>query len=297
MKKIFNTLRFILSHPLNRDRKLSAAVRWLRWQIGSRIIPGSVAVNYAANSRLLVNRGMTGATGNVYCGLHEFNDMAFLLHFLRPGELFVDIGANVGSYTVLASGVVGAKTLAIEPVPATFVHLTDNINLNGVYDLVRAENIALGSSESSLEMTCDQDTVNHAVTDSDKGVQTVTVQVKRLDDLMCGTVPSLIKIDVEGYETEVIGGAVQVLTNPCCQVVIMELNESGSRYGYDDKDLHHKMLDYGFSPYTYDPQTRVLRFLNDEVSVGDNTIYIKNREAALKRVQCANPVLILGKEV
>ena len=45
--------------------------------------------------------GMTGATGNVYCGLHEFEDMALVLHALRPRDLFVDVGANVGSYTVL----------------------------------------------------------------------------------------------------------------------------------------------------------------------------------------------------
>jgi hypothetical protein len=47
--------------------------------------------------------GMTGATGNLYVGLHEFEEMAFLLHFLRPGDLFADVGANVGSYTILAA--------------------------------------------------------------------------------------------------------------------------------------------------------------------------------------------------
>jgi hypothetical protein len=43
---------------------------------------------------------MTGATGNVYYGLHEFQDMAFVTHYLREGYLFADIGANIGSYSV-----------------------------------------------------------------------------------------------------------------------------------------------------------------------------------------------------
>jgi hypothetical protein len=42
-------------------------------------------------------------SGNIYAGLHEFGDMAFVLHFLRAGDLFADVGANIGSYTVLAS--------------------------------------------------------------------------------------------------------------------------------------------------------------------------------------------------
>jgi hypothetical protein len=40
---------------------------------------------------------MTGATQNLYCELHEYNDMAFLLHFLREEDSFADVGANIGS--------------------------------------------------------------------------------------------------------------------------------------------------------------------------------------------------------
>jgi len=44
------------------------------------------------------------------------NDMGFLLHFLRKDDLFLDVGANIGSYTVLAGGAVGAKSISFEPV-------------------------------------------------------------------------------------------------------------------------------------------------------------------------------------
>ena len=56
---------------------------------------------------------MTGATQNIYCGLQEFEEMAFLLHFLRKDDLPLDIGANIGSYTILAASSVGARTMAI----------------------------------------------------------------------------------------------------------------------------------------------------------------------------------------
>lgn len=88
---ILNTLSFLLGHPLSQGRKLQTLRRYLVWQIGARLVPGPVACEFANGARLLVRPGMTGATGNVYVGLHEFEDMAFVLHFLRAGDLLEDI--------------------------------------------------------------------------------------------------------------------------------------------------------------------------------------------------------------
>jgi hypothetical protein len=87
---------------------------------------------------------MTGATGNIYSGLHEFEDMGFLLHFLRPDDLFVDIGANIGSYTILASAAIGAATIAFEPVPDTHEWLRLNVAINNVDNKVERRREALG---------------------------------------------------------------------------------------------------------------------------------------------------------
>ena len=134
MDAILNLASYIASHPLTRDRKLRAFTRLLRWQVESRL-RGEVVVPWVEGTRLAARRGMAGATGNIYCGLHEFEDMAFVLHFLRPGDLFVDIGANIGSYTVLASGVRKARTMAFEPDPLTFEALSRNIALNQLEEL------------------------------------------------------------------------------------------------------------------------------------------------------------------
>ncbi|MDN2583382.1 hypothetical protein [Aquibium sp. ELW1220] len=64
-----------------------------------------VIIDWIDGAKLAVRRGMIGATGNIYCGLHEYVDMRFVLDTLQPGDLFVDIGAPVVSYTVLASKV------------------------------------------------------------------------------------------------------------------------------------------------------------------------------------------------
>jgi hypothetical protein len=122
---------FLATHPLTRRRRLSATARVLRWQIAS-LIRDEVIVDWIGGARFAARRGMTGVTGNIYAGLHKFADMAFVLHFLRASDLFADVGANIGSYTVLASGVVGCRTVAFEPDPATAAVLERNISLNKI---------------------------------------------------------------------------------------------------------------------------------------------------------------------
>jgi FkbM family methyltransferase len=103
-------------------------------------------VPFVDATRIFVGAGHTGANGNYYWGLHEFADMAFVLHYLRPDDLFVDVGANVGSYTLLASGAVGARTIAFEPVPQTLARLRANCDANGLGTRVDVRAVCVGAS-------------------------------------------------------------------------------------------------------------------------------------------------------
>ena len=109
---VLKAIKFITNHPLNDEHKLSAIIRFAKWQIGSRLVPGAIVYEWINGSKFLVKTGETGLTGNIYTGLHEFPDMSFLLHFLRAEDHFVDIGANVGSYTILACSAIGAASSA-----------------------------------------------------------------------------------------------------------------------------------------------------------------------------------------
>lgn len=122
-------------------------------------------------------------TGNLYAGLHEFSDMGFLLHFLRSGDIFVDAGANVGSYTLLAAGITGSKAIAFEPVPSTFNVLKENIELNELGHLVGAYNKGLSSKSGILTFSSSNDTTNHVVKDGAE-INVVEVDVCSLDDVL-----------------------------------------------------------------------------------------------------------------
>jgi len=145
-----NTWQFLHEHPLTSQHPAQALARYVRWQLGSRLLGSAIAVDFVNGARLLVRAGMTGAIGNVYAGLHEFADMAFVLHVLRAGELFVDVGANVGSYTVLAAKGVGARVVCFEPVAATHAVLMDNIRLNEIASQVDAHQACVGSAPGTV---------------------------------------------------------------------------------------------------------------------------------------------------
>lgn len=284
MSGALRTLSFIARHPLNRRTPLKALGRFVAWQLVTRLQGGAFVVPYVADTRLLVTRGMTGATGNVYCGLHEFEDMAFVLHALRADDLFVDVGANVGSYTVLASGAVGARCIAFEPAPRAYKGLLDNLRLNDLTTRVDARNECLASAPGELQFTADFDTGNHVVAEPREATATVPVAVTTLDIALSKSTPSIIKIDVEGYETSVIDGADRTLRAPSLRAVLMELNGSGARYGFDERRLHERMLAYDFAPAEYDPARRELRHREWHGSSEGNLLYVRDVESLRLRL-------------
>lgn len=295
---ILNILKFIVRHPLSKRHIFAAIKRFLMWQIGSRLVPGAVAINFVNDARLLVSPGMTGATGNIYTGLHEFEDMAFLLHLLRPEDLFVDVGANIGSYTILAGAAIGARSISVEPLPQTFRHLFNNICLNDINSLVHSHNLGIGKENGILRFTTGLDTINHVANNDeiDSG-NTLEVNVVTLDSLVGDKEPKLIKIDVEGFEANVIAGAERTLANPCLDAVIMELNGSGGRYGFDETALHSHLLDYGFKTYNYSPFDRILFPLDGKNIGAGNTLYVRNIDRVKERLRKAPEFRVFGEKI
>lgn len=290
---IFSIIKSISSHPLNKKRKLAAVWRFLKWQISIRLNPKPMIYTFTTRSKLIIHRGMTGATGNLYCGLQDFEDMGFLLHFLRPEDFFVDIGANIGSYTVLASAHVGAKTLAVEPVPSTQYHLKENISINKIHALVTVLPFALGSKKNKTNFAISKDMMNnHVATSNDD--QFIEVQIETLDEILAiEQIPILIKIDVEGFESEVLKGAMKTLKNPGLKAIIIELMGLGERYGFDENNIHKLLLELDFKPAKYDPFHRQIDTLD---SFGKrNTLYIRDLKFVESRVKSAEQTTILDQ--
>jgi len=165
--------------------------------------------------------------------------------------------------------------------------------INRLENRVIAFNIALGSQKGAVAFTSSQDTINHVACKND--IDVISVPVETLDDILENQqVPVLLKIDVEGFETEVLIGGNKTLKNSKLKAIIIELNGSGKRYGYDEQNIHNMLLELGFNPFLYTPEKRLLTSIN---SFGThNTIYIRDIDFVQNRLNAAEKIKVLDSE-
>ena len=281
----------ISSHPLTRGRQAATWLKFASWVISSRL-QRELTEPWIEGQRLVVRRGMTGATGNVYFGLYEFMSMMLTLHFLRGEDLFFDIGANVGTYTVLASGIARAQTWAFEPDEEAGRDLVRNIEINGLGSLVTLHAVALGRTDGEVSFTLGDGAMNRVATAEDKA--THMVLQRALDSVAMGRAPAMIKVDVEGYEEPVMLGARKTLANPALKVISLE--------GTPPVVLQ-LLADNGFGRAFYDPFTRKLTREPNQLAYADgkwtisNEFYVRDWPFVENRLATARPIEVFGRKI
>jgi FkbM family methyltransferase len=245
---------------------------------------------------LVFEDGMEGRRADVTVGLFEFEEMAFVLHALRNDELFVDVGANIGIYTVLGAGGVGASCLSLEPVPDTFGQLRANLRQNNLAEQVDALNVGAGAESETLQFTVSKGANNH-VREGGRDEGTVPVPAKPIDALLprSSHSPSILKIDVEGWEGAVLRGAERTLLQNAPLALIVELCE-GDHYGFDEEKIDDNLREMGFTPVVYKPFRRILRSV-DRRRTGGNTLYVNDLDGFAERVRSSRSYSILGQKL
>jgi FkbM family methyltransferase len=148
---------------------------------------------------------------------------------LKPGMVFVDVGANIGYFTLLASDLVGkdGQVIAIEPLPQNHQLLIKSVELNQL-DNVEIHSIAAGPKNDTMDM-CQEVRFNSGsfhFNNPDKPKQmTWKMEVRRLDDILEDRKPDLVKIDVEGGEALVFEGMQEILTKHR-PLILMEYSDN-----------------------------------------------------------------------
>ncbi len=274
---MLTTVGFILNHPLNQKYKLHALYNYVQWQFRSRLTSDDVKIDWINDSKFYARKGETGLTGNIYTGLHEYKEMLFVLKILKKDDLFIDVGANSGSYTILASKVAGATTKAFEPVKSTFNRLENNISLNAINDRVNAFNIAIGDTKGSCTITNDCDTMNKIVANEELTSNTSICELDKLDNLLVNDNPCVIKIDVEGFEEQVLNGATDTLKKESLKALIVEVN-SNNDLNASSSSILDFLMSYNFIPTEYNPFKNKIEVIEDIKSIRGNVIFVKNIE-------------------
>ena len=191
-------------------------------------------------------------------GSYETDETAFLKAVFRDGEVFLDIGANLGWYSlVLGRKCPTSHIYAFEPIPSTVKVLEKNIRLNRLDNI---EPICMGmfNKEDELSFLYAADVsgaTSLKLTGQSRGrtsIQKVVCRTTTLD-IFCATrniVPSLLKVDVEGAELMVVQGGAKTLEST--PIILMELLRKWSRaFGYHPNDVFALLEAYGYRAWVF----------------------------------------------
>jgi FkbM family methyltransferase len=155
----------------------------------------------------------------------------------KPNDILIDVGANVGMYSIWAAATKKTKVFAFEPESQNYSLLNRNILANQLHDLVKAYCIGLSDHEGLADLHMGDLRVGgscHSVGEAlDYKHEPLNVAfrqgcvVSRLDELISTRgipVPNHIKIDVDGFEPKVVAGAATLLKNPTLKSLLIEVN-------------------------------------------------------------------------
>lgn len=189
-------------------------------------------------------------------------DIDLMNLYINEGETVIDVGANIGTWSLYASKLVGSKgqILCFEPHPLHFNILERNIKLNNFKNL-SVYNVGLSNEVSNLYFSNNLDTMNHILLE--KSADSIVINVNKLDDYTFDLNKiDLLKIDIEGYELFCLQGGINTLKKT--RKIIFESSSSlTSKFGYSNSEVIKLLSTLNFSVYKTDDFNRKFKLNND----------------------------------
>jgi FkbM family methyltransferase len=192
---------------------------------------------------------------------YEITEQVFTWKYLRPGDVYFDVGANIGLFTLIASSRVAGSGMvcAFEPAQICVGRLKENISLNGIENVTVVEAALSDKVERTCMLVptdgCDawsslaEPTWGSSIQVQDVHTTTLDQFILQLD----GGRPRMIKLDVEGWEQKVLDGGQRLLASDMAPLLQIEFtDENAIAAGTTCKDLYTKLRSLGFDICSYD---------------------------------------------
>lgn len=211
-------------------------------------------------------------------GVYENNTLRHLLRLIKPSDTFVDVGANIGAYSLaLSRHLKTGKIIAFEPNPKALEFLEENIRLNklknitvnklGLSDqketaVLYSTSLATASINKHQE-TGHQDTIHLTTLDS-------YCEENKIEEI------NVLKIDIEGHEFKALQGAKNIINNSKKMILIMEIDDNCLNVGISKNELFSYVVELGFKafvPRGFPFKMREVDSLPNDYT--DNILFIK----------------------
>lgn len=196
---------------------------------------------------------------------YEPFETSLLSSEIRPGMTLVDVGANIGYYTLLFSKLTGAagRVYAFEPEPENFALLQENLRRNARTNVVALQRAVSDQSGPSFLYLSSENFGDHQAYPSADGRRKVPITMTRLDDSLPGPV-DLIKMDVQGFEAHALEGMEAVIAASPRLTIFTEFWPEGlRRAGSEGADFLCRLRSFGLEIFFIDEYANRLEPADD----------------------------------
>lgn len=286
MQGLIRTIDFIAQHPTNEGNYLRAIRKFVGWQFKKRMTKARVKLV----NGLVMNGYIDDTISSLvaYVDLPEYSDMMFVLRYLRSGDIFFDVGANVGIYSLLASPIVSdGKVFAFECSKRIYVRLLENIELNKIENVI-ASNQGIYEQASTIWLNEDPKGTTSFLS-QEKRSSGYYVKVTAIDRVSCEynlQEIALLKLDIEGAELFALRGATSLLESRKIQCILLEATDGSEKnFNYSLHEIDSFLSLLGFSFYNYNVEDTSLHPVTMYNHSGNNIIAISDLEFVAKRLE------------
>lgn len=259
-------LEQIWKHPANRRRRVRALSAAVGWQAYKHLSDKPRDLKVYGGMCFRAHPTSTQPGRFLYFGGYpDYEEMTFMCRFLRPGDGFIDGGANEGMFALLAAKLVGptGDVQAFEPVPEYIQRLRHNVEANGLSQ-VNVHGDAIGDAPGDVSFVV-RGTGSRIQTPTDRGA-VITTRVVTLDDALPARSWAMAKLDLEGAEHLALKGAQHLIRIDPPPVWMLEVADRFlHRFDSSEAELRQWLGDYGYDLVLYRPESNTFERAPDPI--------------------------------
>ena len=261
MTRPVEMLRSLWNHPANVNQRWAGIGRYARWQFYKRVVRKNLAFPYHGFVLPGYSDSHSMSAAYYFSGFPDWWEMRFIADYLRPGDRFLDVGANVGLYSLLAAALVGSTghVDAFEPATVPSLRLQEAIDLNQLNSTVSIHGYAVTDHAGTVDFGFSvDDCQSHVRRLEEQEGSSVSIPAVRLDDYSSATVYAMAKFDIEGHEPLALAGASAMLAAGNPAVMQIEVAGYSKLFGVSTAELIQRLSDTDYDCFSYNPLSRKL---------------------------------------
>jgi len=256
-------LRAVWNHPSNKNHRIKALLKAINWQIRKRTWYSKNEIIFHGLILQCPPNNHSASRAVYFSDYPDYWEMKFIQHYLRPGDHFVDVGANIGLYTLLALSCVGTtgQTHSFEPDPNIAEILKGTLSRNNI-DNGSVHQVAVGESPGETVLTNEGDDCTNHIDPNIVSKNQTNIDIVCLQDYLPEYKYVMLKLDIEGYEPFAIRGIHKWMQKGTPPVLQIEIAGYSERYGIKSDAFIRELQALGYFIAVYSPTTGTLEKTN-----------------------------------